>query len=100
MNEAFVVNGDADVQLLVREVHEDKIAFMHLAARDRHTGVQLLVGGTRHVNTGAVRRIHDQSAAVEPAGRGTAPSIRLAEHGLGDIDHDYPWIRGRARDAG
>ena len=96
MNEAYVVNGDADVQLFVREVHEDKITFMHLAARDRCAGMQLFVRGTRHANTGAVRRIHDQSAAVEPARRGTAPSIRLAEHGLGAIDHDFPWIRGRA----
>ena len=78
MNEAFVVNGDADVQLLVREVHEHKIALMQLAARDRHAGAQLFVSGARHGNTRTPCRIHDQSAAVEPAGRGAAESIGLA----------------------
>src|SRR6202051_890922 len=100
VNEAFVVNGDADVQLLVREVHEDQIALMHFVARDRRTGVQLFVRGARNANTGAVRRIHHQPAAVESAGRGTAPAIRLAEHGLGAIDHDDAGIRRWARDAG
>src|SRR5260370_10997478 len=93
MNEAFVVYGDAVVQFLVREMHEDKIAFMHLAARDRHTGVQLFVRGTRHRNTRVLRRIRDQAAAVEPTGRSAAPTIRLADHGLGVIHHDYPSIR-------
>jgi len=100
MNEALVVDGDADVQFFVREMHEDKIALMHFAARDRRTRAQLFVRGTRHANAGTICRIHDQSAAVEPARRVTAPSIRLAEHGLGEIDHGYPWIPGRAREAG
>ena len=99
MNEAFVVDGDADVQFLVREMHEHEIALTHFTARDGCARVQLFVCGTRHANAGAICRVHDQSAAVEPAGRVTAPSIRLPEHGLGAIDHDYPRIRGRERDA-
>ena len=97
MNEAFVADGDADVQFLVREMHEDKIALMHFAARDRRTRAQLFVRGTRYANAGAGRRIDDQPAAVEPARRVTAPSIRLPEHGLGAINDDFPWTRGRAR---
>src|SRR5882724_4304884 len=100
VNETLVVDGDTDVQFLVREMHEDKIALMHFAARDRRSRAQLFVRGTRHANAGAICRIHDQSAAVEPARRITAPSIRLTEHGLGAIDHDYPRILRRARDAG
>ena len=100
MNESLIVDGDADVQFLVREMHEDKVTPMHFAARDRRARAQLLVRGARHANAGTVRRIHDQSAAVEPARRVAAPSIRLTEHGLGAIDHDYAWIRRLARGAG
>src|SRR5882757_5348726 len=100
MYEAFVADGNADVQFLVREMHEHKIALMHFAARDRLTRAQLLVRGTRYANAGAVRRIDDQPAAVEPARRLTAPSIRLPEHGFGAIDDDFPLIRERARGSG
>ena len=100
MNEAFAAEGDADVQFLVREMHEDKISLMHFTARDRRTRAQLFVRGTRYANAGTGRRIDDQPAAVEPARRVTAPSIRLPEHGLGAINDDFPRTRGRARDCG
>ena len=90
MNESIAVDGNADMQFFVCEVHEYKIAFMHLAARDRHAGAQLLVRGSRHRNTRASRRVRDQSAAIEPAGRGAAVAIRLAEHGQGIVDHEFP----------
>ncbi len=50
MNESFVVDGDADVQFLVREMHEDQIALMHLAASDRLADAELLQRGARHGN--------------------------------------------------
>ncbi|MEA3198243.1 MAG: hypothetical protein QOF32_2295 [Gammaproteobacteria bacterium] len=99
MNESLAIEGDADMQFLVREMHEDKITLMHLAASDRLADAELFQRGTRHMNACTPRRIFDQSAAVEPARRGAAESIRLAEHGFGEVDHEDPWIRG-ARDAG
>ena len=81
MNKALAVDGDADVQFFVREMHEDKIPRLQFAACDRHSGAQLFPRGTRYTHTGAVRRVHDQPAAVESAGSGAAESIRLAEHG-------------------
>lgn len=94
MNESLLVDGDADVQFLVREVHENEIAGAHLAARDRHSHAHLFRRRTRDTNSGAVRRVRDQSAAVESARRSAAESIRLAEHGQGAIDHyaaRIPW---------
>src|ERR1700722_6061024 len=88
MNEAFAADGDADVQFLVREMHEDQIARFEFATRDRRSRMQLFVRGARHPNARAVRRIRDQAAAVEAAGRGTAEAIRLTEHGRGEFDHD------------
>ena len=44
------------------------------------------LGATVDYN-GAARRVRNQSAAVESAGRSAAESIRLAEHGQGAIDH-------------
>jgi hypothetical protein len=90
MNESLIVDGDADVQFLVREVHEDEIARLQCAARNGHPGAQLFPRSTRHTKAGTGRRVRDQSAAVEPAGRGSAESIRLAEHGHGDIDNAFP----------
>jgi len=95
MNEAIGVDGDADMQFLVRQVHEDEIAPLQLAERHRHSGAELFLGRARHANAGAAGRIGHQSAAVEPAGRGAAEAILLADHGDGEIDHDGPWIRGR-----
>ena len=88
MDEAFAADGDADVQFLVREMHEYQIARLELAARDRRSRMQLFVRGTRHPNARAARRIRDQAAAVEAAGRGTAKAIGLTEHGRCEIDHD------------
>ena len=93
MNELLLADGDADVQFLARKVHEYQITGLHLAARDRHSDAHLFRRRTRDVNSGAVRRVHDQSTAVESAGRGAAESIRLAEHGQGAIDHHYARIR-------
>ena len=97
MHESLPVDGDAYVQFLVCEVHEHEIAGLHLGARDRHSRAQLFCRRTRDANSGAVRRVRDQSAAVESAGCGAAESIRLAEHGQGAIDHYAARIRRGAR---
>ena len=90
MNEAIGVDHDTHMQFLVGQVHEDEIAHLQLAARHRHSGAELFLGRARHANTGATGRIGHQSAAVEPAGRGAAVAILLADHGPGEIDHDGP----------
>jgi len=98
LHEAIGVDGDADMQLLVREMHEDKIAGTHFAARDRLSDAQLFVCSTRHANACAVRGVHHQAAAVEPTGPGTTEAVRLAEHGHGEIDHVLPLVRRRTCD--
>src|ERR1700676_1069424 len=95
MKEAFAADRDADMQFFVREMHEDKIARLEVAARNRFSGTQLFPRGTRHPNARAVGCIGNQAAAVEAAGRGTAEAIGLADHGRGEIDHDGPWVGGR-----
>ena len=72
MNESLLVDGDADVQFLARQVHEHEIARPHVAARHRHSYTHLFGRRTRHGNSGAARRVRDQSAAVESAGCGAA----------------------------
>jgi len=100
VNEALVVDDDADMQFLVRKMHEDQIAGAQFVAQHGHSRGQLFRRGTRHVKAGAIRRVGDQPAAVEAAGCGTSETIRLAEHGQGDIDHDCMNIRRRLRGAG
>ena len=98
MNEALLIDDDADVQFLVREMHEDEIAGAQFIAPHRHSGAQLFQRGTRYLDAGIVRRVEDQSTAVEAAGSGAAKSIRLAEHGHGAANHDRSQVRGQ--DAG
>ena len=59
MDEAFAIDGDADVQFLVCEVHEDEITRLQFAASHRYSGSQLLLSGAGHGNAGAACRIHD-----------------------------------------
>src|ERR1700676_4073746 len=54
MNEAFAADRDADMQFFLREMHEDKIAGLEVAARNRVSGTQLFPRGTRHANARAV----------------------------------------------
>ena len=98
VNEPLAVDGDADVQFLVREVHEDEIARLHLAASDRLAEAELLAGRTRYMNAGAGRRVHNQSAAIESAGRCAAEAIRLAKHGGGGVDDVPALARQGTRD--
>ena len=49
MNEELFVERDADMQFLVREMHEDQIARLKLAPRNRHSAgsCSWAVRGTR-----------------------------------------------------
>jgi len=91
MDEVLIVDDDADMQFLVREMHENEIAGAQFASRYGQAGAHLFARGARHMNSGAVRRVLHQSAAIEAARRGTAVPIRLAHHGQGETNH------GRAR---
>jgi hypothetical protein len=93
VNETLFVDGDTDMQFLVREPHEDEVARLKLVPGNRHSAGELLVRGARHAEAGAAGRVRDQTAAVESAGRGATPVIRLAKHGHGAINHDRSWIR-------
>ena len=95
MYETLFVDCDADMQFLVRQPHEDQVPRLKLAPGNRHSAGKLFVRGARHANTGSGGRESHQTAAIEPAGRGAAPAIRLIKHRHGAIDHDPARIRGR-----
>ncbi len=96
MNEPVRVDGDADMHFLVCEMQENKVAGANLTPRDGDSGVQLFLRRARHLQSGASRRVRHQAAAIETAGGGAAPSIRLAEHGRRGVDER----RGSVRAAG
>lgn len=86
MNESIGVDCDSHMELLTRQMHENKIAGLQLRARDRRTGTQLLQHRPWQTNSRVIGGVHDEAAAVETAGGGAAVSIRLAEHGRCAVD--------------
>ena len=95
MYETLFVDCDADMQFFVRQPHEDQVPRLKLAPGNRHAAGKLFVRGARHVNAGSGGRESHQTAAIEPAGRGATPAIRLIKHRHGALDHDPARIRGR-----
>src|SRR5665213_765188 len=91
MDEVLIVNDDADMQFLVREMHENEIAGTQFAPWYGQAGAYLFMRGARHMNPGAIRRVLHQSAALEAAGRRSAVSIGLAHHGQGETNHVRAW---------
>ncbi len=59
MDKSVCVDCNADVQFLVRQVHEHKISRGNLGARDRYAEIQLLARGSRRMNPCAARGIYD-----------------------------------------
>ena len=95
MNEAVTVDGDSDVKLLSRQVHEHKIAGLQVAASDRGSGMQLFSSSARQPESRAGGRVHHETTAVEAAGCGSTVTIRLAQHGRGAVDNQRPGIERR-----
>lgn len=87
VDEILIVDDDADMQFLVREMHENEIAGAQVVSRYGQARTHLLTRGARHMNSGAARRVVHQPAAVEAAGRGAAVSIWLSAHGQREANH-------------
>ena len=96
MDEVLIVDDDAHMQFLVREMHENEIAGTQFTSRYGGACAHLFVRGAWHMNAGAIRRVLYESAAVEAAGRGAAVSIGLAHHGQGETNHIGAWVGWRA----
>lgn len=95
MYETLFVDCDADMQFFVRQPHEDEVPRLKLAPGNRHSAGKLFVRGARHANTGSGGRESHQTAAIEPAGCGAAPAVRLIKHRHGAIDHDPARVHRR-----
>ena len=81
MDEQLTVDRDGHMQFLAGQMHEDKIAGLHVRAIDRCADPKLFRCRAWHADSGAERGVLDQTAAVEAAGRGAAKTIRLPDHG-------------------
>jgi hypothetical protein len=95
VNEPLGVDCNPDVQILVRQVHKNQVARLQCTARDWRPGVHLFSRGSRQLKAGAAHGVYDEPAAVESAGRGATPPVRLAKHGTGAIDDPGPTVGGR-----
>jgi hypothetical protein len=95
MNKSLVVDCNPDVQILVREMHENQVARPQCAARDWRARLHLFLRGSRQSNAGAAHGVDHEAAAVESAGRSAAPPVWLAEHGFGAVDDPVPPIASR-----
>ena len=95
VNKPLGVDCNPDVQILVRQVHENQVARLQCAARDGRPRVHLFSRGSRQLKAGAAHGVYDEPAAVESAGRSAAPSVGLAQHGTGAIDDPGPAVGGR-----